>query len=169
MFVREVDFRTLETGSGREAREIIDPVSEEAWLSLALWQRCLENLCCSICGSPVGLLCVSEVSAPPPEFLRPGDRERLMVARWGCWQPDTVDTWGCRPSPGLPCHSHTVIDYFLLTRGKVRCQLFILKENLINRNNGRNFSNNDPKFLAPTGAQGVTMSVRLSVCTAQSV
>ena len=30
MFVREVDFRTLETGSGREAREIMDPVSEEA-------------------------------------------------------------------------------------------------------------------------------------------
>ena len=30
MFVREVDFKTLDTGSGREARDIIDPVSEEA-------------------------------------------------------------------------------------------------------------------------------------------
>ena len=36
MFVREVDFRTLDTGSGREARDIIDPVSDEASLSLEL-------------------------------------------------------------------------------------------------------------------------------------
>ena len=144
MFVREVDFKTLETGSGREAREIIDPVSEEAWLSLELWRRCLENLCsiCWLTDSPVGLLCVSEVTAPPPQFLRPGDGERLLARPRGCWQPDTADIWGCRQSPGLPCHvtqtPDTVIDYFLLTtdtREKVRFQLFIWNENLINPQN----------------------------------
>ena len=36
MFVSEVDFKTLETGSGREARDIIEPVSGDGEPSLRL-------------------------------------------------------------------------------------------------------------------------------------